>query len=381
MTVSGQQNLYGGLLGGINPLKEPLSLLIIQTLLIITLFRLSQMALKRIRQPTVLGHILTGILIGPSVLGQIPGFRDSLFPDSSMPLLNVIANFGLIFYLFIVGLELDLSAVSKQVEQSLFISIAGMVVPFMLSGGTVYLLWTIYLRDRTSYGTLYLFTGVALSVTSSAVLMRIINEMRLFATQVGVLSNTAAAFDDAAAWVALALMLGICGSNSAVDTVYVVILGVAFVLLMIFLLKPMLERVVASGISNDGAIDHWVLAVIMIGLLSAAITAHLIGVDVTMGGFVTGVCISRKNNFHLRITEKVEDFVEVIFLPLYFAYSGLRTDFTLLNDPVSWGMILLLIATACMGKIFGCFCAARYIKYPMARISGYRIFDELQRAG
>ncbi|KAI3642399.1 hypothetical protein MP228_011954 [Amoeboaphelidium protococcarum] len=358
------ENLHGGLLSGINPLKEPLSLLIIQTLIIIILCRLTQIVLKRLKQPTVISHILAGILIGPSALGQIPGFRENLFPDSSMPLLFVIANFGLVFYLFIVGLEIDLTLLVTRIRRSLLISVAGMVVPYMLSGGTVYLLWTIYLDDRVSFGTLFLFTGLALSITSFPVLVRIINEMRLFITPVGVQTVTAAAFDDAAAWILLGLVLGIVGSDSPIHTVYIILMAIAFVAAMFYFVKPMLERLVVTGVNNDGVVDHWVLAVIMIVLLSAAMVAHLIGVDLTLGGFVTGLCISRKHNFHLHITEKVEDFVEVIFLPIYFAYSGLRTDFTLLNDAVSWGMVLLLIATACMGKIFGCFCAARYIKIP-----------------
>lgn len=159
-------------------------------------------------------------------------------------------------------------------------------------------------------------------------------------------------------------MLGIVGSDSPIQTVYIILMAIAFVAAMFYFVKPMLERLVVTGVNNDGVADRWVLAVIMIVVLSAAMVAHLIGVDLTLGGFVTGLCISRKHNFHLHITEKVEDFVDVIFLPIYFAYSGLRTDFTLLNDGVAWGMVFLVIVTACIGKVFGCFWAARIVKIP-----------------
>jgi Kef-type K+ transport system membrane component KefB len=316
------------------------------------------MILRRIRQPSVIAEIIAGIVLGPSVFGYIPGYIDALFPSKSLPTLQMIALLGLIFYLFIVGLELDVSMLQRRFRQSVAISLAGMLIPFALSTGTAYLLWKIYVPTQ-SFGSFYLFLGTAMSITAFPVLARILGELHLFTTPVGAQTIAAAAVDDCAAWGLLALVMGIVSATTPLNALYIILLTLAFFLFMMSIIRPLISRWFSGGLSEDGTVAEWVVITALLLVIASALLTQIIGVHAIFGGFIAGLIMPREHNLPIALTEKIEDLVSKLLLPLYFAYSGLRTNIGQLQDAEAWGMVVLVVATACVGKILGCFLAAR----------------------
>ena len=197
-------------------------------------------------------------------MGMIPGYTETLFPAASLKNLTLFANLGLIFYLFLVGLELDLEMMRARLSKSLAISLAGMIVPFVFSIGTSYLIWTLYLTDLVAFPTALLFLGVAMSITAFPVLARIMGELHLFSTPVGVQAISAAAIDDAAAWALLALVLGIISSSSPLNALYIVLMSLAFAALMLFGVRRALVHLFDRGVNADGSVSQWVVIVVLI---------------------------------------------------------------------------------------------------------------------
>lgn len=288
----------------------------------------------------------------------------TIFPPSSLPNLTMVANLGLIFYLFLVGLELDIGLMRAKFRASFLISLAGMVIPFAFAAGTAYLLYITYMSSsKFSFGVFYLFLGVAMSITAFPVLARILGELHLFSTPVGIQTISAAAVDDAAAWALLALVIGIVNATTPLNALYMVLMTAAFAAIMLFGVRRLLSILFRRGLSSDGTIHEWVVVVVLIVLLASSLITNIIGVHAIFGAFITGLAIPREFGFEVALTEKIEDLVTVLFLPLFFAFSGLRTNLGLLNDATAWGLVFLVIATACLGKIVGCTAASKFLKH------------------
>ncbi|GMI63362.1 cation/H+ exchanger 19 [Hibiscus trionum] len=346
-----------------NPLDFALPLLIIQIILVVSFSRLLSFALRPLRQPRVIAEIIGGILLGPSAMGRNQKFLDIVFPKKSMTVLDTLANIGLLYFLFLVGLELDLRAIRRTGKNALVIAVAGISLPFILGIGTSFVLRST-INKGVSNMVFLVFMGVALSITAFPVLARILAELKLLTTDVGRIAMSAAAVNDVVAWILLALAIALSGSDSSpLVSIWVLLCGTAFVVFSIFVLKPILS--VMARRSPDGEPVKEIYICITLSLvLAAGFITDIIGIHALFGAFVVGIIIPKDGPFAGVLIEKIEDLVSGIFLPLYFASSGLKTNVATIKGAQSWGLLVLVIFNACAGKIVGTVGLAMLFKIP-----------------
>ncbi|MDP2307202.1 MAG: cation:proton antiporter [Pseudomonadota bacterium] len=308
-------------------------------------------------QPTVIAEILAGILLGPSLLGVVsPGALDALFPAASLSVLGTTAQLGLVFFMFLVGLEFDPGLLRGQGRASVAISNAGIIVPFLLGLLTSIPLYDTLAPEGVSKVAFGLFLGAAMSVTAFPVLARILAEKRLIRTRVGALALASAAVDDVTAWCLLAFVVAVAGASGVGPALLTTALALVYVLVMWKVVRPMLARIgprVGHAVSSD------TIAFVFLVLLASAAVTEWIGIHALFGAFLLGAILPRERGLHTVLVEKIEDFVTIVLLPLFFAYSGLRTQIGLLDDPSAWLTTLAIIAVACFGKFGGTAIAAR----------------------
>ncbi|KAI7821074.1 Sodium/hydrogen exchanger family-domain-containing protein [Gamsiella multidivaricata] len=353
----------GSVVTGLNPTainpSDPFVLFVIQTLIIVGLCYLLHFGLKKLKQPRVISEVIAGIILGPSVMGRIPGFATTIFNPTSLPYLNLVSNIGLVFFLFLVGLELDPSQVVKRARFALGISFAGMALPLGVGAAVSYVLYEELGPNSTvGFGQFLLFCGVAMSITAFPVLARILAEQKLLTTKVGFLTICAGAVGDIVAWILLALVVAIINSASRITPLYVVLLSIAWILILVFLVRPLIIFLIRVTKSQDEP-SQTMMAFTMAVVLASAFVTDIIGVHSIFGSFLVGLIIPNDTGFADGVTKRIEDLVSVIFLPIYFALSGLKTQIGLLDNGRIWGLVILTTFVACFGKIVGCTSAAR----------------------
>ncbi|KAJ5213952.1 hypothetical protein N7449_001121 [Penicillium cf. viridicatum] len=357
----------GGILEGGNPTdydpKNPLVLFIIQAVIIIVLCRLIHWPLSKLRQPRVIAEVIGGIVLGPSVMGRIPGFTDAIFPTASIPSLNVVANLGLVLFLFLVGLETDLRFLISNWRVALSVSAAGMILPFGLGCAISYGLYHSFHDDPgtkpIAFGTYLLFIGIAMAITAFPVLCRILTELKLLSTRVGVIVLSAGVGNDVVGWILLALCVALVNAGSGITALWVLLVCVAYMLFLTFAFRPLFLRFLEKTGSLQKGPSQSVVALTLLIALASAFFTQVIGVHAIFGGFVIGLICPHEGGFAIKITEKVEDLVAVIFLPLYFTLSGLSTNLGLLDSGIVWGYVVGVIAIAFIAKVTGGAVASR----------------------
>ncbi|KAG0322798.1 K(+)/H(+) antiporter [Linnemannia gamsii] len=348
---------------GLNPTDfnkaNPFPLFVIQATIIIVLCYLLHLVLRKLKQPRVISEVIAGILLGPSVLGRIPGFASTIFKPESLPFLNLVSNIGLVFFLFLVGLELDPALVVKRAKFALGISFAGMALPLGVGAAVSYVLYEEMGPDnKVGFGQFLLFCGVAMAITAFPVLARILAEQKLLTTKVGFLTICAGAVGDIVAWILLALVVSIINSASQITPLYVVLLSIAWILILVFLFRPLFKYMIKKTKSEDEP-SQTMMAFTMVVVLVSAFVTDIIGVHAIFGSFLVGLIIPNDTGFADGVTKRIEDLVSVIFLPIYFALSGLKTQIGLLDNGRIWGLVILTTFVACFGKIVGCTSAAK----------------------
>lgn len=355
---------------GDNPLHYAFPLLIIQTTLILVVSRSLAFLLKPLRQPKVIAEIIGGILLGPSALGRNHDYLHNLFPKWSMPILETVASIGLLFFLFLVGLELDIASIRKSGKRAFSIAAAGISLPFVSGIGVAFVLRkAVDGVDEVGLAQFIVFMGVALSITAFPVLARILAELKLLTTQVGETAMAAAAFNDVVAWVLLALAVALAGDGdggggkSPIISIWVLLSGVAFVVFMMVAVRPVMAWVAKRCSPDSETVDELYICLTLLGVMVSGFMTDFIGIHSIFGAFVFGLTIP-KGEFAGILIERIEDFVSGLLLPLYFASSGLKTDVTQISGGTSWGLLVLVIFTACAGKIFGTFLVAMLHKIP-----------------
>jgi Kef-type K+ transport system membrane component KefB len=313
----------------------------------------------RVGQPRVMGEVVAGIALGPTIFGAItPELQAEIFPLDIIPLIGVVANLGLIFYMFLVGLELDASQLRGRVAQALAISNASVALPMVLGMAAAVPIYGLVGPD-TEFVAFALFMGVAMSITAFPVLARILVERRMLKRPVGALAMASAAIDDVTAWFLIALALAVAAaSGSGSEVVETVLLAGAFCVVMFLVVRPLIGRV-STAYDEVGRVPSGWIAAIFAGVLLAAYTTELIGIAIIFGAFVMGLVMPRHAGLTEDVTRRVEDFVVILLLPLFFTYTGLRTDIGLLDRPELWLLTLALIAVAIVGKLAGAMIAAR----------------------
>lgn len=341
--------------------ENVLLILLIQLVIIIGLSRALGLAFKTIYQPLVIGEIVAGILLGPSFLGRFaPGLSAQLFPTVSAPYLNILAQIGLVFFMFLVGLELNPSMMRGRQHVAVLVSHASIVVPFALGALLAWQLYGSYSDPSIPLQGFVLFMGAAMSVTAFPVLARILNEHGLQHTYIGSIAITCAAVDDITAWCILALVISVVRSGSVVSSLPIILLALAYLGIMLWLVRPVLTRLIHALERQSAQIRTYLLMpIIVIGLLISAAITEVIGIHTIFGAFLFGAILPKHRSFVALLTEKLEDVVVVVLLPLFFAYTGLRTEFSLLNTPALWLTCSVVILIATLGKFGGSTITAR----------------------
>lgn len=352
-------------------IENEMLLLLVQVALILGLSRAMGMLFARMRQPQVVGEMVAGIMLGPSVLGAIclhfhSNLQQMLFPPgTSMELLNLFSELGVIFFLFLVGLEFEMDLVKNRGRSTVFTALSSIAVPFVLGMGVA-----LFLERRGLFGDVprlpaALFVGAAMSVTAFPVLARILTERNLHKTRLGVAAIAAAAINDVAAWVILAFVVAIAhsatnsgGGGGKWNALRTVILAGGFAALMLVFVRPFLKRLQLIY-DRQGRLSQNVIAVVFLLILASAWCTERIGIHAMFGAFLLGVVMPKGTQFVRHVTEKLEDFTVVFLLPIFFAYTGLKTQLGLLNEPLLWLFALLILAAACLGKFGGAAAVAR----------------------
>lgn len=342
-------------------LTHPLALLLVQIMTIMIVARVFSWLFRKIGQPAVIGEIIAGIVLGPSLVGaQLPEFSSFLFPTASLPNLQVISQIGLILFMFVVGMELDLKILKKKAHDAVVISHASIIFPFAMGTGLAYFTYLKFAPAGVPFLSYGLFLGIAMSITAFPVLARIVQERGLSRTRLGSMVITCAAADDITAWCLLAAVIAIAKAGSAASALYVLLMAISYVLVMLLFVRPFLNRI-GTLYNNRESLTKPVVAIFFLTLLLSAWLSEIIGIHALFGAFLAGVIMPPQLNFRNIFVEKVEDLALVVLLPLFFVFTGLRTQIGLLNEPDLWYTCVAVIGVAVVGKFFGSAFAAKWV--------------------
>ncbi|MDB5390304.1 MAG: nhaS3 1 [Planctomycetaceae bacterium] len=319
--------------------------------------RLLGLGFRYFGQPPVIGEVIAGILLGPSLLGRIaPEFAAYLLPQSVAPSLGIIAQLGVILYMFVVGLELDSGALHSRGHSTIAISHASIVTPFILGSLLALFLYPRFAESHVSFTVFALFLGAAMSVTAFPVLARILTDRGISRTPLGIVALTCAATDDVTAWCLLAFVVGVAQSQVSMS-LFVLLWTCLFIAVMLLLVKPLLQRWVKS--LGDQPMSPGVMAMVFTALLGSALITEAIGIHAIFGGFILGAIFPHDSRLARDLRHKLEDTVTVLLLPAFFAFTGMRTQIGLVSGLENWAWCGLIIAVATLGKFGGTLVAAR----------------------
>ncbi len=314
-----------------------------------------------LHQPPVIGEIFAGLALGPSLLGMLsPTLQHWVLPDVAAPFLGMIAKVGVVLFMFLVGLELDLRTLRRSSHQTLVISHASIVVPFLGGAALALVLYPVYATADVGFTVFSLFLGVAMSVTAFPVLARILSDRRVQRTRIGTMALACAAVDDATAWTLLAFVAGVATAKTA-GVAWVVLAVIGFVIVMFALVGPLLRRLADREESKHTPLSQGMLAVVCVALLLCGAVTEFIGIHALFGSFLLGVVMRHEGRLADQVRARMEDLVVVLLLPVFFAYTGMRTQIGLLHEPRDWLAALAIIAVATLGKFGGTFVAGRCV--------------------
>jgi Kef-type K+ transport system membrane component KefB len=342
--------------------RSPVSILLLQIIVIIVTARLFGSIFRGLGQPPVMGEMVAGIALGPSVLGLVsPQTTAFLFPSSSMTTLGVFSQVGVVLFMFVVGMELDLQHVRERASTAIMVSHVGIVVPFLLGAALALSLYGSVAIPGTSFTAFALFMGIAMSITAFPVLARILKDRGLADTPLGSMALACASIDDVTAWCILAFVVAVTKSSGFIGTALTFGLTLLFVVVMLLLVKPRIETLINRRIA-DVKYSRIMMAGILAFVLSCAWFTETIGIHALFGGFIAGVVMPSSPEVQAFLKDKIESFSAAALLPLFFVFTGLRTQVTLLNDWWGWLMCLLIIVVAVAGKLGGSMLTARWTR-------------------
>ncbi len=322
--------------------------ILLALVVIVAAARLAGWAISKVGQPRVHGEILAGIILGPSLLGLVwPEALAYLFPPEIVAALRVIAQIGLVLFMFLIGLELDLGKLRGQGHRAFVISQTSIIAPLLLGGLLALWLYPRFGSEANRLG-FALFIGAAMAITAFPVLARVLQETGLDRTRIGVLTITCAAVDDVTAWCVLAVVVAVVESSGFADAALTIVLSLAFLVAMRVVVTPMLGRL--------QTVPLWLAICLALG---AAWVTEEIGIHAIFGAFLAGTAMPRSAGAQRSIHEQLEPTVVTFLLPVFFIVVGLATRIDLLSGWYEWGVTALFIAVAIAGKLGGAMFAAR----------------------
>ena len=340
---------------------SPLARLLLQFLVIILATRLLGSLFARFGQPRVIGEITAGILLGPSLFGWVwPAASGFIFPTESLGTLQLFSQIGVCIFMFVVGLELDLSHLKQKAPVAWVISNTGIIVPFLLGLGVSVLLYPGFGSPATPFTAFALFMGIAMSITAFPVLVRILKDRGMAKTPLGTMAIACAAVDDATAWAILALVIAITEASGLSSAVLSLGLVLVFVAAMLLVVRPRLSGWLGVD-TSEGTQARGAIGAVLLFMTASALMTELMGIHALFGAFLAGVVMPQKKEFREYLTLQLQNFSGVFLLPLFFAFSGLRTHLGLLSNLGSWLICGGIIAVAMTGKLGGVMLASRFM--------------------
>lgn len=335
-------------------------LLLLQIIIILIACKIVGWLMKKIGQPVVIGEILAGILLGPSVLGHIsPETLQSLFPAESLSNINILSQFGLILFMYTIGMELDMGVVKKKLQETILISHIATIIPFFLGILVAYYIYDNYAYNDTPFISFALFIGIAMSITAFPVLARIIQERKLTRTHLGSVALASAASGDITAWCLLAVVVAISQVGNMYSATYNILFSAAYVSIMFLVIKPLL-KMLGDLYHNKEVIGKALVSLMFLLLLISAYITEILGLHALFGAFIVGLVMPENLRFRKIMTEKVEDVALALFLPLFFASTGLRTEIGLLDSSEMWSLCGIFILVAVVSKFGSTIISARF---------------------
>ena len=357
MTTDGHGSIHENLWQNF---RAPVSVLLLQIVVIVVVAGLFSRLFRLIHQPPVMGEMIAGIVLGPSVLGFFfPNVMSFVFPASSLETLRLLSQIGVVLFMFIVGMELNVRHVKEKGSAAVMISHASIIVPFVLGTTLALFLYRGLAPRGTSFSAFALFIGVAMSITAFPVLARILEDRGLTQTDLGSIALTCAAVDDVTAWCILALVIAIVQASGIAVSLFTVVFTLLFAAAMIFLVRPQLRRMVKQA-TGSHVHTRRLIAGVMAFVLVCALITETIGIHALFGAFIAGVVMPPSADFRTFLRDKLDAFSATTLLPLFFAFTGLRTQIGLLNDWQSWALCGVIILVAIAGKLGGSMLMSRF---------------------
>jgi Kef-type K+ transport system membrane component KefB len=346
-------------------LEDPLARLFMQLIVIVLATRAVGACFVRLGQPSVIGEMAAGVLLGPSLLGWlVPETFQLVFPAISLPPLMLLSQIGVCLYMFVVGMELNLNHLKHRAQTAVLVSHSSILVPFFLGVLSSLVLYSRFAQPGVSFISFALFMGIAMSITAFPVLARILEERGLAKSALGSTAITCAAVDDVTAWGVLAVIVAIVHADGLAAALLSLALALVFVATMLVAIRLQLPRWLRVNQPGGDIPTKTVMASVLIFILASALTTEAIGIHALFGAFLAGVVMPSHEQFRQYLAIRIENFSSVFLLPLFFALTGLRTQVGLLDDATSWLVCLGLVALATLGKLGGSLFTARLTGMP-----------------
>jgi Kef-type K+ transport system membrane component KefB len=341
-------------------LELPTLALLAQIAAVLLVSRLIGVVMRWLGQPMVIAEMIAGIALGPSLFGLLwPGAFNALFPAATLGTLKTLSQLGLVLFMFLVGVELDPKLLRGRQRASVMISHTSIVLPFLLGAGAAYWLHDSYAPKGVAFLPFALFLGTAMSVTAFPVLARILNERNLLQSRVGAIAIACAAVDDVTAWCLLAVVVALTRATGLAAAAWTIGLSLGFILFMVFVARPLLLRLERKVVEKRGSLTPGIVAAVLFMLLISAVITERIGIHALFGAFLFGAVLPKESGLAKALAAKLESVAVLLLLPLFFAFSGLRTRIGLVSGAEQWLVVLVIIALATLGKFGGSSLAAR----------------------
>jgi len=345
--------------------------LVLQVTIILASCRILGVLFKKIHQPRVVGEMFAGILLGPSLLGWLaPHFSAYLFPPSSLGFLSALSQIGVVVFMFLVGLRINPGELKKHGHSAVLASHVSITAPFVLATFLAFFLYPKLSDDSVSFTSFALFMGAAMSVTAFPVLARILQERDWLHTRLGTVAIASAAVDDVTGWCILAYIVMLTRAAGGSSPIYVVISGiVTFVLIMLFVVQRLLlgfER----AYRKNGELSENAMALMLLIMMCASLCTEWLGLHLLFGAFLMGAVMPKERHFVRYVLDRFETITVTLLLPIFFAFTGLRTNIALVRGPEMWGYCALIVLVATVGKLGGSAVAARLTTMPTREAIG-----------